>query len=418
MRGATALVALALLTSLCGVGALVSSTTPAGADGSAAADVVSYGFASDLGAPAGPLNGSVLGIEAHPTQHGYWILARDGGVFTYGAARFYGSTGGMRLNRPVVSMAADRSVDGYWLVAVDGGVFTFGAARFYGSTGSIALNEPIVGMAPLPDGRGYWLVAADGGVFSFGAARFHGSLGGTPIVSSVVAITATPTGGGYWLATSDGGVFAYGDARYLGGVTGAGAAPIVDMTATGSGHGYWLLGNDGTVHPFGDAVAAGGAPVAGRDAVGIARTPESAGYWVVNVPALPPAPPNSGTGRRIVYSNSQQRVWLVEDSNGVSHSWLVSGRRGMPAPGTYHVYSKAVSSTSGTLTLPYTVRFAWGTTLPIAFHGIPLRPDGTPIQTDAELGQYRSHGCVRMAQAAAHTLYDWAPIGTTVVVLP
>ena len=54
----------------------------------------------------------------------------------------------------------------------------------------------------------------------------------------------------------------------------------------------------------------------------------------------------------------------------------------------------------------------------IGFHGIPLRPGGTPIQTDAELGQYRSHGCVRMNQDAAKVLYDWAPIGTAVVVLP
>ena len=38
-------------------------------------------------------------------------------------------------------------VPGYWLVASDGGVFAFGSAGFYGSTGSIHLNQPIVGMA-------------------------------------------------------------------------------------------------------------------------------------------------------------------------------------------------------------------------------------------------------------------------------
>jgi len=41
-----------------------------------------------------------------------------------------GSTGGIRLNQPVVGMATDRIGDGYWLVATDGGIFTFGAARF------------------------------------------------------------------------------------------------------------------------------------------------------------------------------------------------------------------------------------------------------------------------------------------------
>ena len=36
---------------------------------------------------------------------------------------------------------------GYWLVASDGGIFSYGDAVFYGSTGAMALNKPIVGMA-------------------------------------------------------------------------------------------------------------------------------------------------------------------------------------------------------------------------------------------------------------------------------
>jgi hypothetical protein len=87
--------------------------------------------------------------------------------------------GGTRLNRPMVGMAATPAGDGYWTVASDGGIFTFGAARYLGSTGGIALNRPIVGMAVTPTGLGYWLVATDGGIFAFGDAVFHGSTGGT-----------------------------------------------------------------------------------------------------------------------------------------------------------------------------------------------------------------------------------------------
>jgi hypothetical protein len=61
------------------------------------------------------------------------------------------------------------------LVAADGGIFSFGDARFHGSTGSLTLNKPIVGMAGTPSGGGYWLVAADGGIFSFGDAQFYGT---------------------------------------------------------------------------------------------------------------------------------------------------------------------------------------------------------------------------------------------------
>jgi hypothetical protein len=39
---------------------------------------------------------------------------------------------------------------GYWLVASDGGMFTFGDAGFFGGTGGQRLNQPIVGMAPTP----------------------------------------------------------------------------------------------------------------------------------------------------------------------------------------------------------------------------------------------------------------------------
>ena len=75
------------------------------------------------------------------------------------------------LNKPIVGMAPTPDGGGYWLVASDGGIFSYGDAGFFGSTGSIHLNKPIVGMAPTPDGGGYWLVASDGGIFSFGDAH-------------------------------------------------------------------------------------------------------------------------------------------------------------------------------------------------------------------------------------------------------
>jgi hypothetical protein len=78
---------------------------------------------------------------------GYWLAASDGGIFTYGSAAFFGSTGSLHLNKPIVGMAATPSGQGYWLAAADGGIFGFGDAGFFGSAGSIHLNKPIVGMA-------------------------------------------------------------------------------------------------------------------------------------------------------------------------------------------------------------------------------------------------------------------------------
>ena len=42
------------------------------------------------------------------------------------------------------------TLNGYWLVASDGGIFAFGDAAFLGSTGAIRLNRPMVGMAAMP----------------------------------------------------------------------------------------------------------------------------------------------------------------------------------------------------------------------------------------------------------------------------
>jgi len=64
---------------------------------------------------------------------------------------------------------------GYWLVASDGGIFTFGNGNFYGSAGASHLNQPVVGMAAYGVDAGYWFVAKDGGIFSYGQAPFLGS---------------------------------------------------------------------------------------------------------------------------------------------------------------------------------------------------------------------------------------------------
>ena len=68
---------------------------------------------------------------------------------------------------------------GYSLVAADGGIFSFGDAHFYGSTGGMTLNRPIVGMAATPR-QGLLAGGSDGGIFSFGDARFTGRRAGCP----------------------------------------------------------------------------------------------------------------------------------------------------------------------------------------------------------------------------------------------
>ncbi len=210
---------------------------------------------------------------------GYWLVASDGGIFAFGDAPFYGSTGAMRLNKPIVGMAPTASGKGYWLVASDGGIFAFGDAPFYGSTGAMRLNKPIVGMAPTASGKGYWLVASDGGIFAFGDAGFFGSTGALKLNKPILAMAPTESGRGYWLVASDGGIFAFGDAGFFGSGQSSGKT-IVAMTPTATGRGYWQAAATGEVLAFGDAPDLGSARV-NIPVVGMARTPGGTGFWLV-----------------------------------------------------------------------------------------------------------------------------------------
>ena len=209
-----------------------------------------YAFVSICGGNSGPQVTATYNFGAAPTPgppvtsnlplvgaalqgtSGYWEVASDGGIFSFGTAAFVGSMGGQHLNAPIVGMAATPDGAGYWEVASDGGIFSFGTAAFVGSMGGQHLNAPIVGMAAAPDGAGYWEVASDGGIFSFGTAAFVGSMGGQHLNVPIVGMAATPDGAGYWEVASDGGIFSFGTAAFGGSMGGQHLnAPIVGMAA-------------------------------------------------------------------------------------------------------------------------------------------------------------------------------------------
>ena len=141
-------------------------------------------------------------------------------------------------------------------------------------------------------------------------------------------------------------------------------------------------------------------------------------------PPVPPPYPDVGDGKRIIYSNSQQHVWLIDANNQLVDDYPVSGRIGIPHNGTYSVFSKSVNAWApyGGITMKHMVRFVrpgtWGNQWSYGFHSIPRYPDGRPMQTVDELGYYRSGGCVRQEDGKAAALFAWAEIGTTVHAIP
>jgi peptidoglycan hydrolase-like protein with peptidoglycan-binding domain len=140
-----------------------------------------------------------------------------------------------------------------------------------------------------------------------------------------------------------------------------------------------------------------------------------------NDPNMPPLPEGSGSGKRLVYDRAGQRVWAVDKNERVIRSWLVSGSKyGNELPGTHQVYSRSEQSTAwnGKAILPKMVRWLQTRIGHIGFHGIPRHvEDNSRYQTDAELGTRLSGGCQRQADIDAAFVWDFAQIGTTVVVL-
>lgn len=132
------------------------------------------------------------------------------------------------------------------------------------------------------------------------------------------------------------------------------------------------------------------------------------------------APANSGTGRRVVYSKGQMRVWIIEADGYVTRSYRVSGRLNQPAYGTYSVFSRSAYTCSighSNVCMRWMVRFAHGINGGnIGFHEIP-RKNGVPMQSDAQLGLPLSSGCVRQSTADAFFMWNWAGVGTKVVVI-
>ncbi|ACU54658.1 SpoIID/LytB domain protein [Acidimicrobium ferrooxidans DSM 10331] len=299
----------------------VLETTPAGtvvaADGATSlGDTATLGI-TGLGG-SHPLAAPVVGITRDPSGQGYWLVAADGGVFGFGDAPFFGNTytlgitglgGSHPLAAPVVGLSPTPDGQGYWLVAADGGVFSFGDAGFYGNTytrgftglgGAHPLPARVVALVPTPDGKGYWLALANGTVLAFGDATNLGGLPAAP-ASPIVAMLATPDGQGYWLLAADGTVYGFGDAPSYGSLT-PGTASAIGLVPGPGGQGYSIVLSSGALVGFDGGVSIGAtAPAGGAvGAIAAVGTPatnaQSATTPTTTSPTTPAPPSSSPTG--------------------------------------------------------------------------------------------------------------------------
>jgi lipoprotein-anchoring transpeptidase ErfK/SrfK len=168
-----------------------------------------------------------------------------------------------------------------------------------------------------------------------------------------------------------------------------------------------------------------GAPGLVTSPAAASQTPTRGTQLQISPPPPSPfdPPADTGWGRRVVYSKSQQTVWAYDETNTIIKVHRVSGRLDPrdPSPGVYQVWSRSLrtfSINNPSITWNYMVRFAKGDRDGnIGFHDIPYQY-GQPVQTIDQLGQPLSGGCVRQATEDAVWMWNWAQVGTVVVVTP
>jgi hypothetical protein len=148
-----------------------------------------------------------------------------------------------------------------------------------------------------------------------------------------------------------------------------------------------------------------------EDASGISpETPERWSFHVLGIPAPPPE------DRLIIVDRENQQTLLCGQNRAILRTCPCATGIYYPTPGTYRVYEKIPSAKSlfDDSRFSYFVVFQKSETgYMVGFHSIPVFPDGRPA---GGLGKPNSHGCVRLSRDAAKDLYEWAQLGTRVIV--
>ena len=223
----------------------------------------------------GPLfdDAPALGAVANRTGDGYWIFNGNGRVAAFGQnAGFYGDPRASKLPHTIVALAPAHFGTGYWLLADDGAVYTYGSAKYLGNGQPGDPNGFFTAMLPSATGDGYRLATYQGRVHGFGDAVDYGSLWNVPTKDGKAVFAYTSLRPGSTTVTA------------LGPPSMTGTAIAKVETTWTPADGYWMLGADGNVYPFGGAVNLGDAKphLAGHQAVDLEPTPDYGGYWIID----------------------------------------------------------------------------------------------------------------------------------------
>ncbi|HDN79066.1 MAG TPA: murein L,D-transpeptidase, partial [Chloroflexi bacterium] len=131
---------------------------------------------------------------------------------------------------------------------------------------------------------------------------------------------------------------------------------------------------------------------------------------------LPPPPSN----KCIEVVISQQRLYAWEGDKLLYNFVCSTGAPGSPTkPGNYRVISKIPMAYSyrWNLKMPYWLGIYRVGNLENGIHALPILSNGQTLW-EGYLGRPVSFGCIILGTDEARILYEWAEIGTPVIIKP
>jgi lipoprotein-anchoring transpeptidase ErfK/SrfK len=132
--------------------------------------------------------------------------------------------------------------------------------------------------------------------------------------------------------------------------------------------------------------------------------------------ALTGTPPKILTGKYIDVSLKSQVMVIFEDGKALDSYPVSSGKAAMPTPpGNYQIHNKAPRAYSKEFSLYMPNWMAFVADGKMGIHELPEWPGGYKEGAN-HLGVPVSHGCIRLGVGPAKRVYDWAEIGTPVIV--
>ncbi|MFI7138699.1 hypothetical protein ACIBQ5_13310 [Streptomyces massasporeus] len=123
-------------------------------------------------------------------------------------------------------------------------------------------------------------------------------------------------------------------------------------------------------------------------------------------------PDGSGTGRRVVYSLGEKRIWLVDASEATRRTFTVWPGSVSPDPGSYTVSSRNAATTgSDGVQIEHIMYFAVKSGISVAFSNAVDGASPPPAASGTKTGG------VRMRKPDGTALWAFGTVGTTVTVV-